>query len=278
MNKIKKTLAGITTALSLISTGQSLAAEASKSLAVNLLERGLVNADTAFIKENVHSDYIQHNPQALDGLDGLLGFVGYLETLKDPIAIKPVRVLQENDLVLVHSEYDLEGKKAVFDLFRIEDGKLAEHWDAIQDIPETTVSGRTMTGGPTAITDKDKTAVNKQLVTGFVNDILVNGKGDKLTDYIGDTYHQHNPNVGDGLQGLGTFIGYLAENNISFYYSKIHRVVAEGNFVFTQSEGDFGGNPTAFYDLFRVENGLIVEHWDVVQEIPTEFAHDNGMF
>ena len=170
------------------------------------------------------------------------------------------------------------GPKAVIDLFRVADGKLVEHWDAIQDIPESTVSGRSMTDGPTAIKDRELTAVNKQLVTGFVTDILINGKGEKLTDYIGETYHQHNPNVGDGLKGLGEFIGYLADNNISFFYKTIHRVVAEGNFVFTQSEGDFGGAPTAFYDLFRVEGGLIVEHWDVVQQIPNEFAHDNGMF
>lgn len=46
----------------------------------------------------------------------------------------------------------------------------------------------------------------------------------------------------------------------------------------TQSEGEIGGAPTAFYDLFRVEDGMIVEHWDVVQEIPAEMAHENGMF
>ena len=135
-----------------------------------------------------------------------------------------------------------------------------------------------MIDGPTEITDLDKTDANRALVTGFVTDILVNGQFDKITNYIGDTYLQHNPNVGDGLEGLSAFVGYLQENNISFRYTQIHNVVAEGNFVLVQNEGEFGGTPTAFYDLFRVEDGLIVEHWDTVQEIPAEMAHSNGMF
>ncbi|WP_405166632.1 hypothetical protein OG203_16965 [Nocardia sp. NBC_01499] len=48
--------------------------------------------------------------------------------------------------------------------------------------------------------------------------------------------------------------------------------------MLTQSEGSLGGTPTAFYDLFRIADGKIVEHWDVINEIPTAFAHDNGMF
>ncbi len=278
MNTVTKQIVGISAALGIGLSAQAMAGDSSKKLAVDLLQRGLVQGDVAFIKENVVEAYIQHNPVAPDGAEGLIGFVAYLKTLETPVDVNTVRVLREDDLVLVHSEYTLDGPKAVFDLFRVADGKLVEHWDAIQDIPSDTSSGRSMTDGPTSISDIDRTAENKLLVVNFVTDVLVNGEGEKLTTYIGETYHQHNPNVADGLEGLGKFMGYLAENNISFGYTKIHNVVAEGNFVFTQSEGEFGGKPTAFYDLFRVEGGMIVEHWDVVQEIPTEFAHNNGMF
>jgi len=278
MNKTLKKALGIGAALALTASTSAFSQDAIKTQAVDLLQQGLVNGDTNFIKKNVAEGYIQHNPSAPDGLAGLLGFVGYLKTLEAPFTVKPARVLRDKDLVLVHSEYSMDGPKAVFDLFRVADGKLVEHWDAIQDIPAKTASGRSMTDGPTDITDLDKTAENKKLVVGFVTDVLMNGKGEKLSSYIGKVYHQHNPNVADGLEGLGQFMGYLAKNKISFAYNKIHNVVAEGNFVFTQSEGEFGGQPTAFYDLFRVQEGLIVEHWDVVQSIPEKQAHDNGMF
>jgi predicted SnoaL-like aldol condensation-catalyzing enzyme len=62
--------------------------------------------------------------------------------------------------------------------------------------------------------------------------------------------------------------------------SAIRRVLGEGNFVLTVSEGQFAGKPTAFYDLWRVENGKIAEHWDIVEAIPekTEWKNSNGKF
>jgi len=61
-------------------------------------------------------------------------------------------------------------------------------------------------------------------------------------------------------------------------YAKVHKIVAEGNVVFAMSEGTFGGKPTAFFDLFRVANGKVAEHWDVMSEIPEKMAHANGKF
>ena len=61
-------------------------------------------------------------------------------------------------------------------------------------------------------------------------------------------------------------------------YTKRHRTVAEGEFLFTQSEGTFGGKPCAFYDLFRVDNGFIAEHRDVMVEQADALPHGNGLF
>jgi len=275
---IKFTLSLIVTAVITLGSPLAIAQDTVKEQSLELLNKGLVQGDISFIKENVAEGYIQHNPGAHDKLTGLLGFVGYLKTLDTPLSYHPKRVLREGNLVLVHSEVVLGNKLAVFDLFRIENGLIAEHWDGIQEMPVKTVSGRSMVDGPTMIKDIDKTKENKKIVIQFVTDVLVNGKGDKLSQYIGEVYHQHNPGIADGTKGLLDFMGSLAENKTSFGYTKIHNVVAEGNFVFTQSEGDFGGQPTAFYDLFRVDNGLIVEHWDSIQAIPSKMAHENGMF
>lgn len=156
---------------------------------------------------NIVEKYIQHNPVAPDGRKGLLGFADYLATLKSPVSIKPIHVLEEGNLVMIQSLYDLGGKKVVFDLFRFENGKIVEHWDGTQDEPSKTASGRAMLDGATDIVDYKKTTENRTLVTAFVTDILIRGKGDQITNYIGDTYLQHNPNIDDGLEGLGKFLG-----------------------------------------------------------------------
>lgn len=249
-----------------------------KEIAVGILTEGVAKGDKAFIEAHVAEDYIQHNPQVPDGRAGILGLIDVLHAQPNAPQIKPIRVLQDGDLVAIHSEMNFGADVVVFDLFRFEDGIAVEHWDGIQPNAETTASGRTMTDGPTEITDRDKTEANKELVVGMVTDILMNGRFDLLPNYIGETYHQHNPQIADGIEGLMAFATQLQENNISFSYSKIHQVVAEGNFVMTLSEGELGGTPNAFYDLFRVENGKVVEHWDVIQEVPAEMAHGNGMF
>lgn len=250
-----------------------------KETAIGIIQNGLIAGDLEYINTYVAEDYIQHNPQAPNGRAGLIGFSEYLASSGAENTATVVRALAQDDLVALHVIYEFgDDKIAAFDLFRFEEGIAVEHWDGLQPWVEETVSGRSMTNGPTEITDLDKTDENQAIVTGFVNDILVNGQFDKITNYIGDTYLQHNPNVGDGLEGLNAFVAYLQENNISFRYTEVHNMVAEGNFVLVQSEGEFGGKPTAFYDLFRVEKGMIVEHWDTVQEIPEQMAHDNGMF
>jgi predicted SnoaL-like aldol condensation-catalyzing enzyme len=138
-----------------------------------------------------------------------------------------------------------------------------------------------MTDGPTKASDADQTEANKTLVRAFVDDILVSGKLDKLAGYFaGDKYVQHNPQIGDGLSGLGKALEALAKLGITMKYDKIHKVLGEGNFVLVVSEGKFGGKPTSFYDLFRVENGKIAEHWDTMETIADqkEWKNSNGKY
>jgi predicted SnoaL-like aldol condensation-catalyzing enzyme len=138
-----------------------------------------------------------------------------------------------------------------------------------------------MTDGPVQATDLVKTAEDKALVRAFVEDILVNGRMDKLAGYFdGDNYIQHNPQIADRLSGLGAALQAMAKAGVTMKYDRIHRVLGEGQFVLVVSEGQFAGKPTSFYDLFRVQNGKLAEHWDIIETIPprSEWKNANGKF
>jgi len=112
-------------------------------------------------------------------------------------------------------------------------------------------------------------------------DILLNGKMEKLAGYFdGDNYLQHNPQIPDNLSGLGSALQAMAKQGITMKYDTIHKVLGEGNFVLTLSEGHFGNAHNTFYDLFRVKNGKIAEHWDIMETIAEKstWQNQNGKF
>lgn len=223
--------------------------------------------------------YIQHNLAAGDGLEGFGALLQQLEP--GSIKVNVVRAFQDGDYVFAHTEYDFFGPQAGFDIFRFENGLIVEHWDNLSPITAPNPSGRTQFDGTTEIGDRGITEENKGIVHSMVSSILINGEFERLPEFVStEKYLQHNSAIADGLSGLSAAIEAMAEQGISMEYSKLHMVLGEGNFVLAVSEGSFAGEPVAFYDLFRIENGLIVEHWDVIQTIPPrdQWANTNGKF
>lgn len=224
--------------------------------------------------------YIQHN---LSVGDGLAGFGEVMQHAPEGgFKANIIRAFQDGDYVFTHTEYDFFGPKAGFDVFRFENGLIVEHWDNLLEVQKPNPSGRTQFDGVTELKDLDKTEANKKVVTDFIEKVLLGHEMDKLTTYINSTnYVQHNPAVADGLDGFGAAMKYFTDNGLVMEYTKLHKVLGEGNFVLAMSEGKFGkGENTAFYDLFRLEDGKIVEHWDVIQAIPpqSEWKNTNGKF
>lgn len=224
--------------------------------------------------------YTQHN---LALADGLAGFGAILQALpKNSAKVNVIRSFSDGDYVFTHTDYNFFGPKIGFDLFKFKDGLIVEHWDNLAEKSTTpNPSGRTQIDGPTKVQDLDKTEKNKALVANFVNTILVKGEFDKLSSFFdGDNYLQHNTMIADGLSGLGQALEAMAKNGIIMVYSTNHKILGEGNFVLSISEGSFAGKPTSFYDLFRVENGKIVEHWDVMETILSQeqWKNSNGKF
>ncbi len=223
--------------------------------------------------------YIQHNLAVNDGLSGFGEVMSLLP--KGSAKAKVIRVFQDGNFVFAHTKYNFFGPKAGFDIFRFENGKIVEHWDNLQAIEEKTASGRTQFDGATEIKDLDKTEANKILVKNFINDVLFGKAPEKIIQYISTKkYFQHNPHVKDGLDGLGEALKSLAEAGMPMVYEKSHKILGEGNFVLSTSEGKFMNKHMAFYDLFRIEDDKIVEHWDTIEEIPSEdkWQNNNGKF
>ena len=96
---------------------------------------------------------------------------------------------------------------------------------------------------------------------------------------FGPRYVQHNPRAADGPEGFKAFIGFL-KAKFPNYHSEIKRVFADGDFVILHVHNvpEPGQRGAAIVDIFRLENGKVVEHWDVAQDVPEKAANSNGMF
>lgn len=223
--------------------------------------------------------YVQHNLAVADGLEGFGEVMKHAP--KDGFKAKVVRAFEDGDYAFTHTIYDFFGPKIGFDIFKFENDKVVEHWDNLIDVAPANPSGHSQVDGATTITDLDKTEANKALVKDFIDTVLVNGNFNELGNYFnGDNYIQHNPMVGDGLSGLGKALEGMAKNGIEMIYETNHIILGEGNFVLAVSEGTFGEQHTSYYDLFRIENGKIAEHWDVIETIAPKdtWKNNNGKF
>ncbi len=120
---------------------------------------------------------------------------------------------------------------------------------------------------------------NKKAVQEFY-DFVINKKDfESARKYMGGRYKQHNPLVADGPEGLKAFIEFL-KTNFPEARSEIKRVLADGDYVILHVHSIRPPNlrGRAIIEIFRLENGKVDEHWDVIQEIPEESANSNGMF
>jgi predicted SnoaL-like aldol condensation-catalyzing enzyme len=245
------------------------------------------SGDSAIVNRLVRADYIQHNPLFSDGPDALMYFGATMRQQYPEIAFDPRQDITDGDMVLLHSRSvlmpDTPGL-AVFDIFRFQDGKIAERWDILQNVPATTANDNDMfstLSRPQTETPGRRwfTAYNKELVTAFVDQLLVRKDLAAIDTYVGTEYHEHSPNIPDGVAGVKVGLGAYFEQFPQLSVVP-KRVIAEGDLVAVHSHyvDTPGERGRAVIDLFRVRDGKIVEHWDATQDVPETSANDNTMF
>jgi predicted SnoaL-like aldol condensation-catalyzing enzyme len=252
---------------------------ATKKDQIRALLKSIETGDPGPIAVVNESKYIQHNPQTQEGSEGLA--VLFKRLSKTSPRVNIVRAFQDGDFVFAHTEYDFAARNIGFEVFRFEDGRAVEHWDNIQKRQGPNQAGRSMVDGPTEAVDIELTESNRSLVQSFVQVVLVDGNLDRLVDFFDeDNYTEHNPRLGDGVSILESALKVEDERGRRIDYQRVHRILAEGSFVLCVSEGNYRGDHAAFYDLFRLANGKVVEHWDTTEKIAprSEWKNDNGKF
>jgi predicted SnoaL-like aldol condensation-catalyzing enzyme len=128
--------------------------------------------------------------------------------------------------------------------------------------------------------ESTKLEENKKIVVAFYQKALFEGDVDTAVQlYGGKSYTQHTPFAADGFNGLRSYVKWIVANYPNTH-GEIKRVFADGEFVLLHCHwtGFFGKNGDAIIDIFRLENGKIVEHWDVIQAIPDTSLNENTMF
>ena len=251
----------------------------SKPDQIRALLKSIETGDAGPVAVVNEAKYIQHNPQTHEGSEGLATLFKRLSKTSPRVNI--VRAFEDGDFVFAHTEYDFSNRNIGFEVFRFEDGRAVEHWDNIQKRQRPNRSGRSMVDGPTEAVDLQLTNANRAIVRSFVESVLIYGEVERLKDYVNKrTYAEHNPRLFDGVATLEIELQPSDSGDRRINYQQIHRVLAEGNFVLCVSEGFSGENHCAFYDLFRIEDGKLAEHWDTTEKIApkSEWNNNNGKF
>jgi predicted SnoaL-like aldol condensation-catalyzing enzyme len=127
--------------------------------------------------------------------------------------------------------------------------------------------------------DVQQMEANKKAVVAFYEAAINQKDFDAAAKFLGPRYTEHNPVAADGPEGLKGFLAFLREK-FPNAKSEIKRVFADGDFVIVHVHAvrEPGTRGNAIIDIFKLENGKVVEHWDVTQPVPEKAANNNGMF
>ncbi|HST84364.1 MAG TPA: nuclear transport factor 2 family protein [Kineosporiaceae bacterium] len=239
------------------------------------------------IDEFVKPDLIQHGPAKADGAEGLRQSIASLKTTYPRSRIDIKRVIAEGDRVVLHSNVILSpgtSGLACVNFARLELGKIAEFWEVLQMVPESTVSGNdmftTLSDPPVTWPDPSAdTTLSKKIAGLLFTEAVIGHDLTAFDRYAADPYYDHSAYVANGIAAAKQFFiqarTRYPESTIDF-----NQVVAEGDLVavlyhLRRTPDDPG---LAAADFVRVRSGRAVEFWDVIQEVPPVSANSNTMF
>lgn len=245
-----------------------------KAIAYRAQYELIVDKDFSALDRYWKDDYIQHNPALRNGLAELTTF----KKANVPLATSEIlRCIGERDLVFFMERVNglLPVPVCFFDIYRMEDGKVVEHWDAYVPVEGPNHSGRTIFDGTIEVTDPEATEATRAVVTKLVNNVFILDHLDRLGSYVHDDLLQYSAGIGDGADGLREHFLRSQWFTGAVSYRALRMVIAEGDFAMTACEAVIGSTPYVIFDLWRVDGDKVAEHWSLRQEIETSAFHHN---
>lgn len=225
--------------------------------------------------------YTQHSTGVRDGVEGFVEFFEPFIERNPQRDIELVRTFVDGRFVFVQAAQNIndgEARWVTTDLFDTDgNAKIIEHWDVIHELGGPNPGGHTQIDGATEITDLHLTEVNKEVVRRLLTEAFIETPTATFDEFIsGETYINHHPDAPDGLDALIEMDWSARERGATLYYAQVHHIIGQGNFVVSFAHQVWNDIDYAAFDIFRLENGLIVEHWDNVEVVPSESESANS--
>ncbi len=264
---------------------------------------GLYNNRNYYVLDIVDERIKQHNPLTDDGVVSIknsLEETWFSDFPEYNVNIK--RIISDGNLVFVQSHVTTKNEDigndfaedsfALVEIYRLEghnEGRrIVEHWDVMQPVSTTSVNGNSMfDGGGFEAESRETEIINKRVVLRYMMEAINNKKVDVLDEIMAGNWIAHNPTEPNGRENLKNLFTNVFFTQFPDIYADVKRVGAEGNLVFVQSHyttskedrgNDFKGGG-ATMDIFRLEGGIITEHWDaVMRPIPETTASGRSLF
>jgi predicted SnoaL-like aldol condensation-catalyzing enzyme len=200
---------------------------------------------------------------------GRVGRQGFLDRYEPMVAryadraVWPLRGFEDGSRVFLHT-YQTYGRGQVsvvaMDVFDTDpDDNLTERWSVTVPLVSPTRSGRSQIDGPT-FAEPDGTVEHRRRVRGYVKDVLIDHRCDRIDAYLSGDYAEHSPHTADGTRGVAR---RLTDPDGPWCYRHVTLTVGRGNYVATVGEATVGDIGYQVIDLYRLVDSMIVEHWDV---------------
>ena len=240
---------------------------------VKTIFEGIAAGDAASATRHLDpARYLEHDPHVGDGVAGVRSYIEQIA--RGDHRLDLVRIIEDGDYVVTQADGHVRDDGVFFDIFRFDDGLVVEHWGFAAPAGPPNQSGHTQVDGPVTAGRKEDTSANKAFARDYYETFHIGGRHDLAGRYFADSpMLRHEPGVADGVDA---FLRDLAALTRDRTIDAIKLLAGEGDLVFIAALGTHRNEPCAYVDLYRVENGKVMEHWGFPQPIPPAGGRKNA--